>query len=186
RGFRFFSFTPFGVPILLLGIGYVLFIRRWLGAGPADQDAGAAPRPSLTDWIEQYKLAGREYRVGVTAASPLVGKTLEEIQLRDTPGAKVVAIERDRELLQPTLKTRLLAGDVLLVDLFAQGIDVDSLIRQYALESMPLAGAYFTDRSQEIGMAEVIVPADSNLIGKTGTETHLRRRQGLPGTGVRR
>src|SRR5262245_54753540 len=29
-GFRFFSFTPFGLPILILGIIYMLYARRWL------------------------------------------------------------------------------------------------------------------------------------------------------------
>src|SRR5215475_251866 len=29
-GFHFFSFTPFGLPILLAGIVYMLFARRWL------------------------------------------------------------------------------------------------------------------------------------------------------------
>lgn len=32
---------------------------------------------------------------------------------------------------------------------------------------MSLGGAYFTDRSQEIGMAEVILPPNSELIGET-------------------
>src|SRR5262249_47152396 len=30
KGFSFFAFTPFGVPILTLGIVYMLFARRWL------------------------------------------------------------------------------------------------------------------------------------------------------------
>ena len=30
KGFSFFDFTPFGVPILILGILYMLFARRWL------------------------------------------------------------------------------------------------------------------------------------------------------------
>ena len=34
-GFHFFSFTPFGLPVLVLGIGYMLFARRWLAAGAA-------------------------------------------------------------------------------------------------------------------------------------------------------
>ena len=33
-GFHFFSFTPFGVPILMLGIIYMIFARRWLAAEP--------------------------------------------------------------------------------------------------------------------------------------------------------
>lgn len=32
EGFRFFSFTPFGVPILACGILYMLFARRWLSS----------------------------------------------------------------------------------------------------------------------------------------------------------
>src|SRR5215469_18343208 len=31
-GFHFFSFTPFGAPILALGIVYMIFARRWLAA----------------------------------------------------------------------------------------------------------------------------------------------------------
>src|SRR6516164_8217714 len=32
NGFSFFSFTPFGVPILVLGIVYMVIARRWLSA----------------------------------------------------------------------------------------------------------------------------------------------------------
>src|SRR5262252_7301555 len=71
-GFHFFSFTPFGVPVLILGIIYMLFARRWLTAKHR-QSADSARRPSLHDWIEQYKLADREYRLRVTERSPLVG-----------------------------------------------------------------------------------------------------------------
>ncbi|MGL4551526.1 MAG: SLC13 family permease [Gemmataceae bacterium] len=186
EGFRFFSFTPFGVPVLVLGIVYVILVRRWLGADSAGPDASGSRRPSLADWVQQYDLAGREYRVGVTAGSPLAGKTLEELRLRDTSGANVVAVERDRALLQPTAKTKLLAGDILLVDLVARGVDADALLRQSGLELMPLSGAYFTDRSQEIGMAEVIVPADSDLIGRTVAESQFRGRTGLTAIGLRR
>jgi di/tricarboxylate transporter len=184
-GFQFFSFTPFGVPILVLGILYMLFARRWLG-GTDEPNASTSNRPSLADWVQEYKLAGREYRVGVTRDSSLVGKTLEEIRLRDTSGASLVAIERDQKVIQPTAKTTLLAGDILLVDLFAEEVKVETILRQYALELMPLSGAYFTDRSQEIGMVEVIVPADSNLVGRTVSEVRFRDRTGLTMIGLRR
>jgi di/tricarboxylate transporter len=185
QGFRFFSFTPFGVPVLALGILYMTFARRWLpGAdGPA---GGASGRPSLADWIEEYKLAGRDHRVRVTDRSPLAGKTLEELRLRDTSGANLVAIERDGTLIQPTAKTELRAGDILLVDLFAPDADVEALREKYALEAMPLTGDYFTDRSQEIGMAEVILPANSEFVGKTVAGARFRDRYGLAVVGLRR
>src|SRR5215831_11665721 len=93
EGFHFFSFTPFGLPVLLLGILYMLFARRWLPA-KSQEAAGGARRPSLADWIEKYQLADREYRLRVTDQSPLVGKTLAELDLRSASGASVVAIER--------------------------------------------------------------------------------------------
>jgi di/tricarboxylate transporter len=71
EGFRFFSFTPFGLPILVLGIIYMSFARRWLTATREEKATG---RPSLTDWIEEYRLADREYRLRVTAQSPLVAR----------------------------------------------------------------------------------------------------------------
>jgi di/tricarboxylate transporter len=187
EGFRFFSFTPFGLPILVLGIIYMSFARRWL---TATKEVNASGRPSLADWIEEYRLADREYRLRITAQSPLVGKTLAELNLRSSSGASIVAIERNRkfsrEMLRPTANTELMADDILLVDLFAAGHNVDKLRQQFVLEEMPLSGAYFADRSQEIGMAEVIVPPTSDLIGQTLVEAEFRTRFGLTVVGLRR
>ena len=187
EGFRFFSFTPFGAPILALGIVYMCFARRWL---TASAEAKASSRPSLADWIEEYKLANREYRLRVTDKSLLVGKTLAEMNLRSTSGANIVTIERNRkfsrEMLNPTAQTELLADDVLLVDLFASDSDIDALRQRFALEEIPLSGSYFTDRSQEIGMAEIILPPTSDLIGRTVVEAEFRSRFGLTVVGLRR
>ena len=180
-GFSFFSFTPFGVPILVLGIVYLLFARRWLAA-TSDRDAGSSRRVSLLDWVEKYQLAEREFRVRVTPQSPLVGKTLGEIDLREDSGINVVAIERQRgfsiDVLAPRARTALQAEDVLLVDVFAPRMDIHKACLRLALDELPLTGAYFSDRSQEIGMAEVMVAADSSLVGKTvieaGFRTHFR------------
>jgi di/tricarboxylate transporter len=172
------------VVVLVLGILYMLFARRWLPAA-TEPKGGTRGRPTLADWVNTYKLASREHRVGVTDRSPLVGKALEEITLRDASSALVVAIERDRTLIQPTSKTALQTGDVLFVDLMAPNASVEALQAEYALEELPLSGAYFTDLSQEIGMAEVIVPADADLVGKTVADARFRDRFGLTAIGLR-
>jgi di/tricarboxylate transporter len=176
------------VPVLILGIIYMLFARRWLAA-EYQKGADTAQRPSLHDWIEQYKLADREYRLRVTERSPLVGKTLAELDLRDTSGVNLLAIERNRrfsrDVIGPTAKTELQADDILLVDLFEPKIDIAALQQQLALETLPLTGAYFSDRSQEIGMAEVMVAADSELVGKTIVNAQFRTRYRLTVIGLR-
>jgi len=75
---------------------------------------------------------------------------------------------------------------VLLVDLTAPTVDTEAFQREYGLEPLPLTGEYFTDRSQEIGMAEVMVGADSTLVGKTVAESDVRDRFGLSVIGLRR
>jgi di/tricarboxylate transporter len=184
-GFHFFSFTPFGVPVLILGIIYMLFARRWLTSRTSRSDHGSH-RPSLRDWIEEYQLATREHRVRITDRSPMIGKTVGELRLRDTSGATLVAIERNRRLIQPAVSTELRAGDILFVDLSAANTDLPALRNHYGLEESPLSGEYFTDLSQEIGMAEVIVPANSDFVDKTVIEADFRSRYGLTVVGLRR
>src|SRR5690606_7849862 len=62
EGFGFFAFTPFGVPILVLGVLYMLVARRWV-APATDASPGGPQRPRLADWIEEYTLEAREHRL---------------------------------------------------------------------------------------------------------------------------
>ena len=189
-GFHFFSFTPFGLPVLVLGIVYMLFARRWLVAS-TDTTAPAPRRPRLRDWIDQYQLAGRQHRVRVTSGSPLVGMRLEELSLRSA-GVNLLAIERSRrhggELIRPVAQTQLQVGDVLFVDVRAADVEIEALRRKYAVEPLPLSagGGYLSDRSHEIGMVEAIVPAESKLVGQTVLEARVRRTYGLTVIGLRR
>lgn len=187
-GFHFFSFTPFGIPLLILAICYMLVARRWLGGKAVGPVPGARPR--LAEWTEEYSLARREYRLRVGAGSPLVGRPLETLDLRSATGANIVAIERGgyfaRRLIRPLAGTELQAGDVLFLDLFAASADVDDVCRRFALERLPLSGAYFSDRSQELGMAEVMIPATSRLIGRTVVESRFRSEYDLSIVGLKR
>jgi di/tricarboxylate transporter len=187
EGFRFFSFTPFGLPVLVLGIAYMCFARRWL---PAQGDFKTSGRASFSDWIDEYRLADRESRLRIMDGSPLAGENLESLKRRGSSGANIVAIERSRrfttETLSPSAKTELRAGDILLIDLSPSSAGMKSLRAQYQLEELPLTGAYFSDRSQEIGLAEVLLPPTSELVGETLVGTEFRTRFGLTVIGLGR
>lgn len=88
--------------------------------------------------------------------------------------------------MRPTAKMELMEGDILLIDLFAPHSNIDVLRHQFALEALPLSGTYFTDRSQEIGMAEAIIVPTSDLVGKTVVEARFRTQFGLTVVGLRR
>ena len=96
------------------------------------------------------------------------GKRLEELSLRDI-GVNLLAIERDGRFahrdLRPSARPCCRRGDVLLVDLFgADGRDGEALraVQARTASRCREGGDYFVDRSQEVGMVEVMLPADSS------------------------
>jgi di/tricarboxylate transporter len=184
-GFSFFAFTPFGMPVLALGIVYMLFARRWLISRQGNEGNGSR-RATLRDWVKEYDLLSRKHRVRVLEGSSLAGQTVAEARLRVRSGANLVAIERNGNLLYPSPNKEIQVGDILFVDLFAENADIAELREQYALVNLPLTDSYFTDISQEIGMAEVIIPANSELIDHTVTEMNFRSRYRLTVIGLRR
>ncbi len=189
EGLGFFAFTPFGVPILGFAILYMLVARRFLGGGAAGVQA-ASQRPSLRDWIATYRLAEREYRVGIGAGSALIGKRLDELR-GSFRGITLIALERSRrfgnDTLRPLPERVLEQGDVLLLDVFEPEIDIAAVCRELMLEVLPLdaLGGYFTDRQNEIGMVEVILPAESPFIGMTVEGAMLRFTHNLAVIGLR-
>lgn len=192
EGFQFFSFTPFGVPILILGILYMLFARRWLSS-ETKGESKSIRQPSLRDWVEEYKLTSREHRVRVTSASSLIGQTIGDVEMRTTSGASIVAIERterrfgpSRRIISPSTSTVILEDDILFVDIVRLIESPETIRQKYSLEELPLGEGYFTDQSQEIGMAEVMLGANSDLVGKTVVESRIRSRHGLSVIGLRR
>lgn len=189
-GLSLFSFTPIGMVILAAGIGYMLVARRWLNVREDERSSGKSGR-TLQDLIRDYQLAGREHRLRIQPESPLVGKTLSELERPRKYGANVIAIERQRgfrrEFLNPGAHSELRADDILFVDIPApDALDWPALTSTFGLEMLPLQGSYFMDQSQEVGMGEVMLPPDSSLIGRCARELHFRQRYSLNVIGLRR
>ena len=96
---NFFAFTPIGLIVLVLGIGYMLFARRLLDSGDSvGQSSGNYNRTSMNDLIVSYQLQGRSKQALVMPDSPLVGKTLDELHLHSKYNILVVAVERWRRI----------------------------------------------------------------------------------------
>jgi di/tricarboxylate transporter len=189
EGFNFFDFTPFGVPILLVGILYMLVARRWLPAQAPLQGAGMV-RPRLRDLVERYRLAEREHRVRVMPGSKLLGSPLAELARHNTTGVEVLLIERGegraRRLLARAPNIYLQPGDVLLVDMDRPGEDIEALAEEYGVEVLPRSGSYFMDRTQQVGLVEVMLPYESQFVGKTAVDAERLAHSELTLVGLRR
>ncbi|MFP6848959.1 MAG: SLC13 family permease [Pseudomonas sp.] len=188
-GFNFFAFTPIGLVVLVLGIGYMLLIRHWLvREDTSDQDK--LPRLTLADLAERYQLSGRERRLKLRSDSPLANQVLNELTLRRDHGINVIAVERRQRLrtllLVASGNTLLEPGDVLLVDIASPTIGLLGTYQVLGLEPMQLASSYFSLHAHVLGMAEVALPPESQLPGKTIQELGFRSRHKLNVVGLRR
>lgn len=189
EGFGFFSLTPVGLAVLALGIIYMLLTRHWLTPRGTDE-AAAAPRLTLADLATAYQLGERERRLKVRADSPLVQQALNELDLRSQYGINVIAVERQRRfrtlLLMATGNTLLEPGDVLLVDLASPAIGLLGAYQELGLEPLPLPASYYSLHAHQLGLAEVALPPESKLPGKTIQELGFRTRHKLNVVGLRR
>lgn len=187
--FQFFSITPIGLLILLAGIGYMWLTRRWLGSNEPDKQPVKYQR-SFRDLIRDYKLAGRARRLAIRKGSSLIGHTLDELHLRSRYGANVVGIERWRKfrrvMVSATGGTELRERDVLLIDISVTDDELRQFCSEQLLEPMILRGDYFSEQSRDVGMAEVSMNPDSELLGRSLREIKFRTRYGLNVVGIRR
>ncbi|WP_043816638.1 SLC13 family permease [Rubrivivax gelatinosus] len=191
-GFGFFDFTPMGLVLLVLGIAYMLLARRWLVAREAPRSAAEGRRRRLRDLAADYGLLDRTRRLRVPAASPVVGRTLGELELRARHGANVIAIERERGLGPTVVDTsahqQILPGDVLLADFAAPDgrAQAQRLAEQMGFTELPFRRDYFSRLSREIGLAELLVPPGAAVIGQSILELRMRSQRGINVIGLRR
>ena len=188
-GFSFLAFTPIGLVVLVLGVGYMLLARKWLGNDAACNEPRES-RHRIQDLVQEYRLGGRERRLRVKANSILTGQTLDELQLRKQYGINVIAVERQqrfrRGLLSATGSTEIRAGDILLANLVSPTIDLLTSYYELGVDVIDTETSYFDDHSRSLGLAEVMLPPDSSLIDKTIQELGFRSRRKLNVIGLRR
>ncbi|EMM0380974.1 SLC13 family permease [Pluralibacter gergoviae] len=188
HGFSFFSVTPIGLVVLLLGILYMLLMRFMLKGSDGEQKHDK--RRTFRDLIKEYRLNGRARRLAIRPGSPLLGQRLDDLKLRERYGANVIGVERWRRFRRVIVNvngvSEFHARDVLLIDMSAADIDLREFCTEQMLEPMVLRGEYFSDRALDVGMAEISLIPGSELEGKTVREMGFRTRFGLNVVGLKR
>lgn len=188
HGFSFFSVTPLGVVVLALGIVYMLVMRFMLKGDTPGQQAGK--RRTFRDLIRDYRLTGRARRLAIRPGSPMVGQRLDDLKLRERYGANVIGVERWRRFRRVIVNvngvSEFRARDVLLIDMSAAEVDLREFCAEQLLEPMVLRGEYFSDQALDVGMAEISLIPESELIGKSVREIAFRTRYGLNVVGLKR
>ncbi|HBR1317446.1 TPA: SLC13 family permease [Klebsiella quasipneumoniae subsp. quasipneumoniae] len=190
HGFSFFSVTPIGLVVLILGIVYMLAVRFMLKTDNGESARDGRKRSTFRDLIREYHLTGRARRLAIRPGSPMIGQRLDDLKLRERYCANVIGVERWRRFRRVIVNvngvSEFRARDVLLIDMSASDVDLRQFCGEQMLEPMVLRGEYFADQALDMGMAEVALIPDSEMIGKTVREIAFRTRFGLNIVGMKR
>lgn len=161
----FFEWSVLGVPLLLGTIAIVILLGRFLL--PERRSRSIPPDLSSHAYtlVEQYRLQDGLHHLRVRESSPYVGTSRSSITLDAYPGLSLVGLF-DGEA-RPLQRERVQEGDILLVrgeaDLVSRlATDAHLAIREDAKAVLP--GKLM---NRELGLAEVIIPARSKLIGQS-------------------
>ncbi|MBN6045918.1 SLC13 family permease [Citrobacter sp. ku-bf4] len=189
-GFSFFSVTPIGLVVLVLGIIYMMLMRFMLKGDNPQQQRDGWKRRTFRDLIKEYRLTGRARRLAIRPGSPMIGQRLDDLKLRERYGANVIGVERWRRFRRVIVNvngvSEFRARDVLLIDMSAADVDLREFCSEQLLEPMVLRGEYFSDQALDVGMAEISLIPESELIGKSVREIGFRTRYGLNVVGLKR
>ncbi len=202
--FGFFDFSPIGLVMLLSGTVFMLLVgKRLLPDHKPKQEIQRIENPE--ELIEVYRLPDNLFRLRVRRTSDINGLTLKDAGLRSNFDLTVLDILRPAEprevakfgerslviqdnsmqSLPPWAETELQAGDILIV----QG-DWQDVNHASASLNLAMQAAHATDDyalvTDEVGVAEVLLPPRSSLVGKTIVETRFGSLYQLTVLGIQR
>jgi len=168
RGFGFFEFAIVGIPLVAGTIAIAVFLGprllpdRTSKAVPSDMSRYARTI------VEHYALEHDLYRLRVRERSPFVGVAPGAVDLRDYPGLTPVAVQPGHPDGHATVEPAVTVDDVIVVRGDAES--VSRLVADKVLAVGMQAGAGDDGArllTRELGVAEVVVPPRSPLIGQT-------------------
>jgi di/tricarboxylate transporter len=159
--FGMFDFTPVGLSIAVLGLGFLSFGYRLL---PRSRKAAVSIEAAFN--LEDYTAEAR-----LPNDSPLVGRTVADLERLGDGEAAVATIIRERfRRYLPAPAQVLQAGDVLLLEGEPEGLE-----RLVARAGLQLAGEG-ENGTAPMTVVEGVVTADSPLLDRTPSQSGLQQR----------
>ena len=163
REFSMFTVAAAGIPVALVGLAYILLMGRKLLPRRVDEELDF-------DKSKQYFVAMR-----VQSDSPIIGKSIEQAELRNLPHLYLSRIERaDQTILAVGPDVKFEANDILLfVGKLSSVIDlqkIKGLVPVADGDNKPI------DYRPRMKLTEVVISGASPLTGRTIRDAGIRTR----------
>jgi di/tricarboxylate transporter len=177
--FSLFAVTPVGLALVIAGVAYFVLAGRFVL--PSRQAEHTEGHDATHYFAETYGMQAFEvYEALVPAESPLVGVSVDELESRHV--VRIIAVEKgdglrlgadgvDRTLgIEPGSVLGVLAPQEVFADMAEENrLRVRSDLEAFSDALVPT----------KAGIAELVIPPGSNLIGKSARDLWMRKTYGL-------
>lgn len=183
-----FSTTPVGLALVLTGILYFVFFGRYVLPVTKTNESNTSGEDTMSYFQDVYGVNYKMFEVVVTDNSTLIGMKLDDIE--DAYDIRIIAtkLQGQETRVGPGALDRdtgLKAGMVL--GIVSERDDLDNFVDKYKLKKRDRLRTFSEDLSaNKAGIAEVVIPPGSHMIGKSARDVWLRKTHGIAMVGLHR
>jgi len=182
-----FSVTPIGAALIAAGIIYFVLAGRFV-LPKAENESGTVGSDPMQYFQKVYGVDYEIHEVVVTDESELVGKQFDDIETAYRVRIIATKLPGEANRVGPGALARdidIRAGMVMGV--VADPKDLDLFVAENHLKRRQVMRTFVDDLSpSKSGIAEVVIPPGSSLIGKSARDVWMRKTYGLAMIGLHR
>ncbi|MCM8856712.1 MAG: SLC13 family permease [Candidatus Thiodiazotropha sp.] len=182
-----FSVTPIGIALIITGIIYFVLAGRFVLPKTSCESSTSGTDP-MQYFQDVYGLRYHLSEMVVTDGSSLIGKQLDDIETAYSVRIIASKISGEANRIGPGA----LARDVDIQAGMVMGVVADpesllAFVEAFNLKKRPILRTFANDLSaSKAGIAEVVIPPGSSLIGKSARDVWMRKTYGLAMIGMHR
>jgi di/tricarboxylate transporter len=182
-----FSVTPIGVVLIITGIIYFVLAGKFVLPKTENASSTVGTDP-MSYFRDVYGIHYAINEVVVTDNSELIGKELDDVET--TYRIRIIATKHPGE--DTRFGPGTIARDVgiaagMVLGIVASPDDLDDFVDKYNLKKRKVLRTFTESLSAaRSGIAEVVIPPGSSLIGKTARDVWMRKTYGIAMIGLHR
>ena len=174
--FDLFAVTPIGAALVVTGIVYFLVLGRVV-LPVVNTDNGASARSLLDYFNKVYHLDGKIHEFVIPAGCTMAGKTIDELETEYK--LLIIATNYHKKTFMAPPRNVVIETPARLAVIGARD-DVKAFEEDFNVKESPTLNVFAeTLGALKAGIAEVVIPPNSSIIGKTGREIVMRKVYGL-------
>jgi di/tricarboxylate transporter len=185
--FHLFSVAPIGIALVATGVIYFMLFGRFV-LPTTSSKSSAVGANTMSYFQDIYGIDYALFEVRVPPESELVGLMLDDVE--GSSHIRIIATHRKNK--ETRVGPGALARDLgieagMIMGILASPHDVDLFVAKYGLKKRPgLEEFGEVLASTRSGVAEVVIPPGSQLIGKSARDVWMRKTYGLAMVGLHR